>query len=314
MRRGLMAAWLLGLLGAMPLSAQETAFPAAAASPYCQLGAFPDSGPAAPPQAPTPDEVAPVEALPWQTVWGLAGLRAIPAGRKEAPNGQEYHPNFSLDVDLNGWLWRSQGLYLFSDLRLWGEKGEFSVTNGRDGFMGTSKRQFDLSGGAAWNYAGPWEARAFGYTLNNLNRGKSLVAPYGFNDGFGLENRYYLSPEYAKLGQTGFDVARANFLSIGYYPSKNMVGNDGRSFKPGMLLRAYLTCDLWDWPCYLFGDATYLSERSLHPKLLLFDLGMAARPLPSCPHLELRLGAENTADFHEDNVQNLWYVSLRFIF
>jgi len=160
----------------------------------------------------------------------------------------------------------------------------------------------------------PWEARAFGYTQNNLNRGISPLAPTGFTDGFGLENRYYLSPEYAKLGQTGFDVARATFLSIGYYPSKNMVGNDGSAFEPGLMLRAYLTCGLWDWPCYLYGDVAFIAERSFRPKLLLFDVGMAIRPFHSCQQWEFRLGAENTADFQVRDVQNLWYVSLRYIF
>ncbi len=140
------------------------------------------------------------------------------------------------------------------------------------------------------------------------------MTPFGFNDGFGLENRYYLTPEYAKLGQTGFDVVRADFVSIGYYPSKDMVGNDGQAFKPGLLLRASLTCDVWDWPCYLFGEATYISERSLHPKLLLFDVGIAARPFSPCPQLEFRLGVENTADFQVQNVLNLWYGSVRFVF
>ena len=93
-------------------------------------------------------------------------------------------------------------------MRLWGQRGEDGVTNGRDGFLGTSKREFDLAGGAAWNYTGFWELRAFGYTQNNLNRGTDLVTPSGFQDGFGLENRYYLSPEYANLGQTGFDGER----------------------------------------------------------------------------------------------------------
>jgi hypothetical protein len=247
-------------------------------------------------------------------VWGLVGLRAIPAGPKIAPNGEEFHPNFSLDFNFNCWIWPSQGLYLFADMRLWGERGEFGVTNGRDGWLGTSKREFDLSGGLAWNYYGPWEARASGYTQNNLNRGFSLITPAGFHDGFGLENRYYLSPEYAKLGQTGFDVTRATFLSVGYFPSKDMVGNDRQSFRPGLLLRAYLTCDLGDWPCYLFGDATYISERALQPRLLLFDTGVAARPLPCCRQCELRLGVENTGDFQAHNVLNLWYVSLRYIF
>jgi hypothetical protein len=283
---------------------------------------FPDGqpGPVAetvlvsPEPASNSNEVSPVNTAPWQTAWGLAGLRVIPAGPKVAPNGWQYHPNFSLDLNVNFWIWRSQGLYLFGDVRLWGERGEYGVTNGNDSWFGTSKREVDLSGGVAWNYAGPWEARAFGYSDNNLNRGVDPLRPTAFTDGFGLENRYYLSPEYAKLGQTGFDVARAPFLSIGYFPSKNMVGNNGQSFKPGLMLRAYLTCDLWDWPCYLFGDATYISERSFDSRLLLFDVGIAGRPFSSCQQLEFRLGVENTADFRAHNVEDLWYVAVRYVF
>jgi hypothetical protein len=316
MHRAVAVAWLLGLLGAMPLSAREAAFREGvpAGSRDGQLCPVPGADLTLEVEAVTCDEVGPAEALPWHPAWGLVGLRGIPAGPKVAPNGQEYHPNFSLDLDFNCWVWRSQGLYLFADMRLWGEKGENGVTNGRDGWLGTSKREFDLSGGAAWNYAGPWEARAFGYTLNNLNRGNNLVTPTGFNDGFGLENRYYLSPEYAKLGQAGFDVAKATFLSVGYYPSKNLVGNDGQSFKPGLMLRAYLTCDFWDWPCYAFGDATYIGESSFEPKLLLFDLGFAVRPFNFCRQCEFRLGVENTADFQVRDVHNLWYASVRYVF
>jgi hypothetical protein len=238
----------------------------------------------------------------------------IPAGPKVAPNGEEYHPNFSADLDINFWLWRGRGLYLFGDARFWGQKSENGVTNSRDGFFGTSKREFDLSGGAAWNYAGAWEARASGYSLNNLNRGDSRVAPSGFNDGALLENRYYLSPEYANLGQTGYDVTRANFLSVGYYPTKEMVGNDGRLFKPGLLLRAYLTYGPADWPCYAFGDVAYIGERSFAAKLLLFDVGLAARPFHACRQCEFRLGVENTADLQVGDVFNLWYASVRYVF
>ena len=315
MRRALAAAWLLGLLSATPLSAQEPK-PAATAAAAVDgpLGPAPENMPAADAQTPPSAEVCPAEASPWQSPWGLAALRAIPDGPKTAPNGEEYHPNFSIDLDFNWWIWRSERLYMFGDMRFWGEKGEFGVTNRNDGFLGTSKRQIDLSGGAAWNYEGPWEARAFGYSMNNLNRGTNLVTPYGLNDGFGLENRYYLSPEYAKLGQPGFDVARATFLSVGWYPSKELIGNDGRTFKPGLMLHAYLIHDLWDWPCYVFGDAQYISERPVKPKLLIFDVGLAARPFQWCPQCEFRLGAENTADFQVNNVQNLWYVSFRYIF
>jgi hypothetical protein len=309
-------AWLLGLVAAMPLSAQETASPGVAPTgpPDAQLCPVTGSIAHSAAQVSTSDEVGPTQALPWQTVWGLGGFRIIPAGPREAPNGQEYHPNFSMDLNINCWVWRRHGLYLFGDMRFWGEKGEFGVTNGRDGALGTSKREFDVSGGAAWNYAGPWEARVFGYSWNNLNRGDNPVTPSGFNDGFALENRYYLSPEYAKLGQTGFDVARATFLSIGYYPSHEMVGNDGRLFKPGLFLRAYLIRDLWNWPVYAFGDATFLTESSLRPRLLLFDVGLAARPFRPCPQLEFRLGAESTGDVQVGNIKSLWYASIRYIF
>jgi hypothetical protein len=316
MRRAVIVAWLVGLLLTKPLRAQEGGTVGAAAPdcPVVQACPVEDTVLVSEVPASTCDEAHPSAAAAWQAVWGLADLHVIPAGPKVAPNGLEYHPNFSMELSVNGWLWRSQRLYLFADACLWGERGENGVTNARDGFFGTSKREVDLTGGVAWNYAGPWEARAFGYSLNNLNRGNSLVAPTGFNDGFGLENRYYLSPEYAKLGQTGFDVARATFVSVGYYPTKDMVGNDGQTFKPGLLLRAYLIYDLWDWPCYAFGDVTYISERSLQPRLLLFDVGLAARPFSACQQCEFRFGAENTADLQVHNVQNLWYVAVRYIF
>jgi hypothetical protein len=316
MRRAVMAGLLLGWLGATHIVAQETAAPGPApvAPPDAPFCPGPGTVPASEGQGSPCEDAGPTEPPPWQTVWGLVGLRAIPAGPKTAPNGVEYHPNFSIDLDFNFWLWRAEHLYLYSDARFWGEKGENGVTNGKDGFFGTSKRQFDLSGGVAWNYAGPWEARAFGYSMNNLNRGKNELTPSGINDGFGLENRFYLSPEYSRLGQTGFDVAKATFLSVGYYPSKTMVGNDGRPFKPGPMVRAYLTCNLWDWPAYVFGDATFIGERSFQAKLLLFDLGLAARPFSFCRQCEFRLGVENTADFQVHDVQNLWYVSFRYIF
>jgi hypothetical protein len=269
----------------------------------------------------TGDEVGRTESLPWETVWGVAGIHVFAAGPKEAPNGEKYHPIHSLDLDFNLWVWRSQGLYLFADSRFWNEKSEYGVTNGKDdSWLGFSKRQFDLVFGPAWNYAGSWEARCFGYTLNNLNRGQDPVTPSGLNDGFVLENRYYLSNEYAKLGHSGYDVERADFLSIGYYLTKDMVGNNGQTFEPGLMLRAYLTCDLGDWPVYVFGDVTYISEQSLQPKLLLFDVGIAGRPFrlwEKCKdwgNWEIRLGVANTADLQEHNVQNLWYGSIGIIF
>jgi hypothetical protein len=316
MLRAVTVASLLALLATLPLSAQE-AVSAGPETPETQDGPgcpAPESMPAPPAQAATGEPDVPAAAPAWQTAWGYGGLRGIPAGPRTAPNGLEYHPNFSLDLGINFWVWRNQGLYLFGDLRLWGEKGEFGVTNARDGALGTSKREFDIDGGLAWNYAGPLELRAFGYTQNNLTRGDDRQTPAGFTDGFGLENRYYLSSEYDRLGQAGFDVTKATFLSIGYRPSKVMVGNDGHWFRPGMTLGAYLTQDLWSWPCYLFGDAKYIAQQSFRPRLFLFDVGAAARPLRSWQQWELRAGAENTGDFQTHTVQNLWYVALRFVF
>lgn len=316
--------WLFGWALALPVFAQDPAVPPGVAGPLLPQGPADGAAECAPcPEsaAQGTDGAGPHEELPWETVWGDVGLRAVGAGPKEAPNGKEYHVSSSLDLDFNMWVWRNRGLYLWGDLRFWNERPEYGVTNVRDNsVLGFSKRQFDLEGGPAWNYWGPLEARLFGYTYNNLNRGVDLVKPNGFNDGFGLENRYYLTDEYARLGHSGFDVERADFLSIGYYLTKDMVGNDGQQFQPGLMLRAYLTHDLWDWPVYAYGDVTYLSERSMRPKLLLFDLGLAARPLSVWESLsawrnwELRLGAENTADFQTRSVLNLWYAAIRVVF
>jgi hypothetical protein len=316
MYRAVVVAGLLGLVVARPLCAQETLPPAdtSRASPNQQPCPVPECVCSPDAQVSTAEGVPLAKEFDWRTAWGLLGIRIIPAGPRIAPNGNEYHPNFSMDVNINCWVWRSERVYLFADMRFWGEKGELGVTNARDGALGTSKREFDMSGGVAWNYAGPWEARVFGYSWNNLNRGDNPVTPAGFNDGFALENRYYLSPEYDKLGQAGFDVARATFLSFGYYPSKEMMGNDGRLFKPGLLLRAYVIQDLWDWPAYAFADVQYISENNLHPKLLLWDVGLAVRPFHSCKQWEVRFGVENTADIHRGNNNSLWYGSLRYIF
>src|SRR5436190_124854 len=105
MVRAVLVASLLGLLGAVPLSAQDTAPSGVqnAGSPDCQVGPVADI--ATPPaRAAAAEEVFLGEAPAWQTAWGLVGLRGIPAGPKTAPNGLEYHPNFSLDLDLNFWV------------------------------------------------------------------------------------------------------------------------------------------------------------------------------------------------------------------
>jgi hypothetical protein len=322
MQGAVLLAGMLLLAGTMPLSAQppeslpapSTANPAVPMAPpggnLADTGPLPE-GTAAPE---TPDAAPSAAPVPWETVWGVVGLRGIAAGPRIAPNGYEYHPLFSLDLNFNLWLWRRQGIYLFSDTSFWGEKAENGVTNGHDGGLGFSKREFDLTIGPAWNYYGFWEARLFGYSYNNLNRGLDPVQPLGFNDGFAIENRRYLSQEYSRLGQTGFDVARATFVSFGWYLTKILMDNDGQPFNPGPFLRTYLIYDLGNWPAYAFLDAQFIAEQSLRPKMLLYDLGVAARPFARARQWEFRLGVQNTADFEVHSVLNLWYASIRYIF
>jgi hypothetical protein len=233
-------------------------------------------------------------------VWGLTGLRGYVYGDQTAPNGVEFKPLFSLDLNLNIWLWREQRLYAFTDDRFWGQRAAPGITNAAQGAFDFSKREFDLSTGLAWNYLDHLEARAFAYSFNNLNRGTSEVRPSGYNDGVGVENRWYVGGTYDELGQPGFDVARASFLSVGYYPTKDMVDADGNLFKPGLFARAYLVQDLREC-CYLYLDSQLIGEKSFTPKLLNLDGGIAVRPFSLPSHFEVRLGADGHYDlqFHE---------------
>lgn len=323
MYRTVLVAWLLGLVAATPVSAQEVAVQgdaAATATPNGPPAANASSVAVPDPFCPKPVEGVPPEERNWEVVWGVVGIRVFFAGPKEAPNGVLYHPSFTLDLDFNYWVWRAIGLYIFADMRFWAERPEYNDVNGKDGGLGFSKREFDLTAGPAWNYWGAWEARLYGYDYNNLNRGNNQVDPSGFEDGFVVENRYYLTKEYEKLGQKGYDVERADFVSLGYYITKNLVGNDGLNFKPGLFLRASLTQDLWQLPAYVYGDFQFITESSLHAKLMLFDVGAAVRPFQdwemfsAWKNWELRLGAENTGDFETKSVQNLWYATIRVIF
>jgi hypothetical protein len=248
---------------------------------------------------------------PW--VWGTAGIRGIYAGERMAPNGVLFEPVFSLDLSLNLWLWRYVGLYSFADMRFWGQEPGLGVTN-PDQKVDFSKREFDLNLGGAWNYYGPWEARFYAYSLNNLNRGYSYANPAGYNDGVALENRVYLSAAYSQLGTPAFDVARANYIGVGYMPTKTLVGSDGAEFKPSMFARAYLTCDLWPDICYVYGEGLFIAQRPIAPKLLTTDVGVAVRPFSSQWRWEFRAGCENVWDMQLQNARPLGYISARFVY
>jgi hypothetical protein len=247
-------------------------------------------------------------------IWGLAGLRGYALGQEIAPNGQEYNQLFSLDWNFNLMLWSDQGLYAFAETRFWGQKAAPGVTNVHQGIFDFSKREFDFNLGAAWNYCDNFEARVFAYSLNNLNRGTSVVRPTGYNDGFGLENRYYLGCNYSDLGTDAFDTARASFLSVGYFPTKDMVDGNGQPFKPGPFVRAYVTVDLWtDW-LYAYLDTQFIGRRSFTPELLYADAGLALRPFAAVPRLEFRLGSENNYDVRIHELETSLYAAVRFIY
>jgi hypothetical protein len=285
------------------------------------------SGPAPPsPEAPVVSEFVPTcsnclpqaektavdEELP--RAWGIIGIRGYVVGEAEAPNGVEFNPFFSLDLDFNFWLWPSHRLYAFFDSRFWAQKPGNNLTNSHQGFIDFSKREWDFMTGGAWNYYGHLEARVYAYSENNLNRGDSLASPFGFNDGIGLENRYYLTAKYDRLGHSDYDVARDSFLSIGYYPTKDMIGLDGQLFKPSAYARAYLTYDLFDEWCYLFLDTTFLTEKPLRAKMWTLNAGVAVRPFGSIPNMEFRLATENGYDIPAHEWDTSVTIGVRWLF
>lgn len=247
-------------------------------------------------------------------VWGYAGLRGFALGDHVAPNGVEFKPLFDLEMDFNFWLWRSHGVYAFVDTTFWGQRAAPGITNSSQGPFDFSKRELDFTGGVAWNYSGSWEARVFAYSSNNLNRGNSTTAPSGYNDGVALENRWYINDSYRSLGMVGYDVPRAAFLSIGYYPTKDLVDGEGIDFKPGPFARAYLTFDLLGEQCYLYSDISIIATRSCTPRVLTFDAGLAARPWEMTPRLEFRIGTSEMYDFSGQDLETGLYGSVRIVY
>jgi len=241
----------------------------------------------------------------FRAVWGIAGTGGD-YGQRTAPNGVVYRPDYHIDFDFNIWLWPAQGLYLYDESR-------FFMGSTHEG-LNFTKRELDMDIGIAWNYCGRLEARMFGYADNNINRGNSLVDPSGYSDGFGVENRYYLSDVYSALGTSDYDQAKATFVSIGYYPTKVMIGADGLQFHPSLFARAYLTWDVIEHCCYLYADTLFIAERPVNAKLLDTDVGVAVRPLSEVPRLEFRVGCQDVWDMQVDNARPVGYVSIRYIF
>jgi hypothetical protein len=240
----------------------------------------------------------------WPEVWGFAQSSLFLAGTRMAPNGFDYQPLFDLDIQLNVGLLPNKQLYLFVDSDFWGQKATTGQTHGPFDY---TKREFDVTAGVAWNYLGPLELRFFGYAYNSLNRGKSLLVPYGYADGLGFENRYYFA------SKDPYDVGRLSFLSFGYIPSKMLMGADGVGFKPGFFARAYLTHDLGLWNAYAFVDSDLVCKDGFSPRLLLLDAGLAARPFAVLEGLELRIGGMDTFDVLVIRNRGLGYFAIRFL-
>lgn len=225
-----------------------------------------------------------------------------------APNGQTYYPLGSMFADINIGFLPQKRLYIFAQGEFWAQKPTNGVTNPQQGNFDFSKRQMDLTFGGAWRYYGPLEARVFAFSYNNLNRGWDLNIPSGFNDGVGVENRYYI------FKSNAYDLPRLNFLSIGYMPTKEIAGEDGIIFKPGLFARAYLTYEFVPLKYYVYADTELLCQQFTNPRLLFFNDGFAARPFNKLDGLEFRVGVFNTVDVQADITRTLVYALVQFVF
>lgn len=241
-------------------------------------------------------------------MWGVAGLRVFASGDKMAPNGMVYQPLGAFDFDLNLGIIPRKRLYIYTIGSFWLQRATSGVTNPDQGALDFSKRQMDLLVGAAWNYWNYFEARVFAYSYNNLNRGMELDKPYGYNDGVVVENRYYIPKSNL------FDLPRLNFLSLGYYTSKDLTDANGVYFNPGLFARAYLSYEFVKRRYYVYADTEMIDRRTATPKMFFFDDGFAARPFSRLEALEFRAGVFNTVDAHVDNVRTLLYFTVHFIF
>jgi hypothetical protein len=244
----------------------------------------------------------------WPEVWGTVGFPIYITGSHMAPNGVSFYPLFAFDFDFNIGILPHKELYLFAENKFWTQRASPGVTNPSQGKFDFSKREYDFMLGGAWNYFNNFELRLEAYALNNLNRGDSLSSPYGFKDGVGIENRYYFG------SADVYDVGRLSFVSIGYYPSKSLVGGDGSEFHPGLFARAYLTYDLPAIRSYGYFDGQYIGEKGVKPRLLELDVGLAARPFVRLPNLEFRVGYDITGDVQIDTTRNLVYGAIRIVY
>jgi hypothetical protein len=247
--------------------------------------------------------------LRWPEAWGVLGLPFYIGSSRMAPNGVAFAPIFAATSDLNLGLLPDRKLYLFWDGDFWAQHSA-GITASNHNSVAFSKREIDSNLGLAWNYFDSWELRGSVYALNNLNRGDSPSTPRGGQDGVMLENRYYFA------GPDAYDVGRTSFVGFGYIPTDDLVGDNGKSFRPGPFARAYLARDLpipW-FRSYLYAGLQITAEHTALPRLFDTDVGWAVRPFSRWQSLEFRIGDEVSQDIVAASSRNLIYGAVRLNF
>lgn len=256
------------------------------------------------------------EALRSPEVWGHLGLNVFPAGHRIAPNGVEFTPLLMSDLDFNLGLLPRHQLYVFGESDFWAQRASATgVVPSRDqADNDVNAREWDLLAGIACALPYRFELRGAFYMQNNLNRGGSTSQvpdrffPSGFNDGWQVRLRYYFSSENL------YDPSRRSFVEAGYYPSRDLVGGDGNTFRPGAFARAYLSYDVPRLMSYVYGTGTFIAERDNSFRLMILNGGVAFRPFHDFANLEFRVGNELTRDFRAESTRNLTYGAIRINF
>ena len=243
-------------------------------------------------------------------VWGSFDLPFYAAGRHIAPNGAFFDPLFSLSAKFNLGLLPDQKLYLFWTDDFWAQRAAPGITNASQGKFDFSKREFDNDVGFAANFDRLMEARISIYALDNLNRGTTLDKASGEAWGARVEARHYFGSSNA------YDPERRTFFSVGYTPVGDVISPNGDEFNAGLFARGQTTVDipLGSRPLYGFGKVTATAQKTVTPRLLDIDLGLAWRPFQEHERIEFRTGYQRTHDLKGPVDQDLIYGAVRALY
>ncbi len=291
--------------GSSAVALLEATQPAATTS-ATQPAVAPESPqPTAAPDAKKPS-LSPVALPPLgPDAWGDLDFLGMANGSHMGPNGVPFHPLAATRMDLNLAILPDKELYIFSETEYWAENRTTDALTGQRQKAGA--REYDLYTGLAWQPFSRFEIRGSVFANNNVNRGNSTTTPFGFNDGAAVEGRYY-------FGKDIYDDGRLSFISLGYAPTKTLIGGDGLTYKPGIFARAYLTYDLPVLGSYVFADGQYMQEKTGTSKILEVNAGVAMRPFKSHQNIELRVGDDATRDLQANVTRSYVYGSVRINF